>query len=315
MSVTTVQCVGECMLEIARGPQDAVSLGYAGDTYNTAVYLARVADRLGAPVGVRFLTGVGQDTESGLMRARWRAEGVGDDALVVAGAAPGAYLITTDELGERSFAYWRAGSAAARLFADTGWLERVGGDYVYLSGVTVQLLSERSLAGLVQRLGRLRRAGARVVFDSNYRPAGWPTAAMAQHEMAAVLRVCDVALVTLEDEVAMGACRDVPTCLGRLAALGVSEAVVKVGRDGAWVMAQTTGAPVRTQVPTRPVAATDTTGAGDSFNGAYLAGRIAGLDPVQAARLGNTVAGHVVAQAGAIVDPTHMPTLMPTLTS
>jgi 2-dehydro-3-deoxygluconokinase len=235
MSATTVQCVGECMLEIARRPDGPVSLGYAGDTYNTAVYLARVAQQLGAEAEVGYLTGVGGDTESMLMRARWSKEGVGDDAVVVAGAAPGAYLISTDSEGERSFAYWRACSAAAQLFAGTDWLDRLSGDYIFLSGVTVQLMTERSRRALVARLGELRRAGARVVFDTNYRPAGWPNAATAQHAMTAVLQVVDTALVTLEDELAMGTCRDVPTCLGRLAALGVHEAVVKVGREGAWV--------------------------------------------------------------------------------
>ena len=303
MSVVTVQCVGECMLEIARGPQGTASLGYAGDTYNTAVYLTRVADQLGAPVGVSFLTGVGEDNESVRMRASWRAEGVGDESIVVPGAVPGAYLITTDDEGERSFAYWRTCSAAAQLFAGVDWLDHLGGDYIYLSGVSVQLMSEASLQSLVARLDSLRRAGARVVFDSNYRSAGWPTAAMAHHAMNAVLQACDIALVTLEDEQAMGTCRDVPTCIGRLAALGAREVVVKVGREGAWVHANQT----TTHVPTRPVAATDTTGAGDSFNGAYLAGRLSGMTAGEAAHLGNVVAGHVVTHAGAIIDPALMP--------
>ena len=41
-----VQAVGECMLEIAR-TEGGVVLGYAGDTYNTAVYLRRTAMALG----------------------------------------------------------------------------------------------------------------------------------------------------------------------------------------------------------------------------------------------------------------------------
>ncbi len=303
-----VQCVGECMLEIARGPKGVASLGYAGDTYNTAVYLTRMADQLGSPVGVRFLTGVGDDTESALMRARWRDEGVGDDSLVVPGATLGAYLITTDTEGERSFTYWRTRSAAAQLFAGTDWLDHLGGDYIYLSGVSVQLMSPMALDALVERLGGLRRAGVRVVFDSNFRPAGWPDAAIAQHAMAAILQVCDIALVTLEDELAMGTCCDVPSCLSRLAALGVHEAVVKVGREGAWVHSDTS----TTHVPTQAVIAIDTTGAGDSFNGAYLAGRLAGVLPTDATHLGNQLAGHVVANAGAIVDQALMPTLAST---
>jgi 2-dehydro-3-deoxygluconokinase len=65
-------------------------------------------------------------------------------------------------------------------------------------------------------------------------------------------------------------------------------------------------------VPTRPVAATDTTGAGDSFNGAYLAGRLAGMSPLDATHLSNRLAGHVVAHPGAIVDRNLMPMLAST---
>ncbi|WP_374238062.1 PfkB family carbohydrate kinase [Microbacterium sp. SS28] len=55
--------------------------------------------------------------------------------------------------------------------------------------------------------------------------------------------------------------------------------------------------------------ALDTTGAGDSFNGAYLASRLAGIDPLKSARLGNSVAGEVVAQPGAIIPVAAMPPL------
>src|SRR4249919_41432 len=71
-----IQCVGECMVELTRAGRDNALISYSGDTYNTAVYLARVAAQLAAPLDVRFLSGAGQDPESDLMRARWRHEGL-----------------------------------------------------------------------------------------------------------------------------------------------------------------------------------------------------------------------------------------------
>ena len=44
----------------------------------------------------------------------------------------------------------------------------------------------------------------------------------------------------------------------------------------------------------------DTTGAGDSFNGAYLAARLAGVAPVEAARKAHAVAAAVVQVRGAL---------------
>ena len=46
----------------------------------------------------------------------------------------------------------------------------------------------------------------------------------------------------------------------------------------------------------------DTTGAGDSFNGAYLVARLGGYPAMEAAHLANRIAGDVVTQRGAIVD-------------
>jgi 2-dehydro-3-deoxygluconokinase len=45
----------------------------------------------------------------------------------------------------------------------------------------------------------------------------------------------------------------------------------------------------------------DTTGAGDSFNAAYLTARLAGHPPAEAARAGHLLAGTVIRHRGAII--------------
>jgi len=292
-----VQAVGECMLEIAR-TEGGVALGYAGDTYNTAVYASRIAGELGVELDVRFLSGVGVDDESRRMRDRWRQLGVGDDAIAVPGATPGIYLISTDDEGERTFTYWRNQSAASQLFARADWMEELSADYVYLSGVTLQLMPLHVRIALVERLRQLRGQGSKVVFDSNYRPSGWPDVTSAQAAMTSVLGECDLALVTLEDEVALGACHDATSCAANLTALGVPEIAVKLGADGVMVKTRTDGV---IHVRTNPRTAVDTTGAGDSFNGAYLAAKVAGFPAMEAAHLANRIAGDVVTRRGAIV--------------
>ncbi|MFH1475718.1 MAG: PfkB family carbohydrate kinase, partial [Chloroflexota bacterium] len=53
-------------------------------------------------------------------------------------------------------------------------------------------------------------------------------------------------------------------------------AIVKRGADGATVLARGAAGPaVRLEVPTRPVAASDTTGAGDAFDAGFLAAWLA----------------------------------------
>lgn len=203
-----------------------------------------------------------------------------------------------DERGEHSFAHWRDRSAAPDLLQGTGWIDRVGAGIVYLSGMTLQLMSDSSLRELLDRLMELLRNGTRVVFDNNYREPGWDSVAQARAAMDLILGVTDVALVTLADEIALGVCLDFESCVARLSELGVVEIVVKDGANGAWVHQE--GGLVH--LPTRPIEPVDTTAAGDSFNGAYIAARVAGKSATQAAQVGNAVARRVVSAHGAIVD-------------
>lgn len=299
------QAVGECMVEIVRVATGKALVGYSGDTYNTAVYVHRVGAALDVEIDTRFLSGIGNDPESDLMAARWAAEGIAGDTVVVPGASPGLYLISTDDAGERSFSYWRENSAAAQVFSGTDWIERLEAPTVYLSGISLQLMSPPSRRELRDRLADLRARGTRVVFDSNYRPTGWRDVREARSAMAGLLRLTDVALVTLDDEIALGTCDDVESCADRLRRLGVNEIVVKVGAQGVWVL----DGDDLVHVPSQPVVPVDTTAAGDSFNGGYLAARAAGASPVDAACLGNTLAGQVVRYPGAIIAREQMPEL------
>ena len=90
------------------------------------------------------------------MRELWRHLGVREDAIAVPGATPGIYLIATDDDGERTFTYWRSQSAASRLFTRVDWMEQLGADYLYLSGVSLQLMPLPVRIALIERLRTLR---------------------------------------------------------------------------------------------------------------------------------------------------------------
>jgi 2-dehydro-3-deoxygluconokinase len=283
------------MIELTHHDDSTLRLGYAGDTYNTAVYLRRVADELCLDLEIGYLTGIGADEYSAAMRAAWAAEGIADRAILVANRQPGLYAIRVDPAGERRFSYWREQSAARALFTGTEWLDRLDADLVYLSGITLQLMTPHSRAGLISRLRELRATGVRIVFDTNYRPAGWPGRDVAASAMDAVAGSADVVLATLDDETALHDVVSPADAVARLAALGPAEVVVKAGADGAW-LAHGTHIPA---VTCDSVA--DTTAAGDSFAAGYLAARLTGSPPTEAAALGARVAATVIAHPGAII--------------
>ncbi|MCX2730301.1 sugar kinase [Saccharopolyspora sp. NFXS83] len=300
-----VLAIGECMIELTHRGGDALSLGCAGDTFNTATYLSRVTapDRL----RVDYATLLGDDHYSDRILAAMRAEGLGTDRIRrVPAAQPGLYLVRTDEHGERSFTYYRSQSAARGLFDEDSGAEPEFGDYdvVYLSAISLQILTPRARKRLRAALVRFRDGGGRVAFDSNYRPAGWRDAAEAAEHVRQLWELTSIALPTFSDEQALFADADPESTVERLRAAGVSDVAVKDGASGCVVLDGT-----RTvRLPAVPVeTVVDSTAAGDAFDAAYLAGRLAGAAPVEAARRAQELAATVIRHPGAIVADSVLP--------
>jgi 2-dehydro-3-deoxygluconokinase len=289
--MTKVVCIGECMVELSPRQGSGYELGFAGDAFNTAVYLKRSAPQF----TVHFLTVTGVDRFSQAMRAAWRAEGIAEDlAFTVSDAIPGLYVVSVDQSGERSFTYWRSTSAARRWFESLG---REGGveclvdaDLIYFSGISLAILPDEQRSTALELLATLgRRSGCKIAFDPNYRPALWPSKETAQKILAAAMELADIVLPSQEDLAA--ADLKVPSA---------RECITTCGAKGCRVATPTSETFLEApRVPGTEIR--DTSGAGDAFNGAYLAERLAGSEPVSAATAALAVAARVVTASGALV--------------
>jgi 2-dehydro-3-deoxygluconokinase len=296
--LTRVICIGECMVELRATGADAFARAYAGDAYNTAVYLKRSLP----DAQVQFLTATGDDAMSRAMRKVWSAEGI-DGALgfTVNGGSPGLYLIENDARGERRFHYWRSNSAARRWFEllqDQDETVLWGADAVYLSGISLAILSPVERAGAIELLRRLRPHVGRIAFDPNVRLALWESAQAAAATIGEALAGADIALPSTEDAGLLLGVDDPSEQMNRLQAAGIREIALTLGAGGCLV----SDGGVRTRLPApRAASIADTSGAGDSFNGAYLATRLCGGSAVEAAQSGLLLGSRVVAHVGAVV--------------
>ncbi len=289
--------IGECMAELApAGAPDTYTLGFAGDTFNTAWYLRRLQPM----AAVRYLSRVGDDTLSDRMLGVMSEAGIDTSHMTrIPGRSVGLYMISLKD-GERSFSYWRDASPARQLADDPAALDAAidDADLVYVSGITLAIVGTDGRRTLLDALHRGREAGKTIAFDPNLRPRLWPdTQTMCQAVMEAA-RASDIALPSFEDEAVHFGDSDAGATAGRYAGAGAATVVVKNG-DGP-VLYRHDGR-AGSVVPPPVAKVVDTTSAGDAFN----AGLLVGLDdgkPIETA-IGTAcqVAGQVIGQPGALV--------------
>ena len=296
------------MIELSHRDERDLALSYGGDTLNCAVYLARLVVRHG--VRVDYVTALGDDPYSDAMLAAWHDEGIATEHVDrLPGRLPGLYLIRTDSQGERTFYYYRSEAAARQMLAGaraSALTDALAGyDMLYISGVTLSILDDPQRRALVGLLAAARGNGAAIAFDSNFRPRGWPDRTAARRWFDAALAHATIALPTFEDEQTLYGDATPEATVVRLEACGVGEIAVKLGRDGALIAT----AEGMVHVPAVPVEAIDTTAAGDSFNGAYLASRLLGKDARAAAAAGTRLAAVKVRHRGAIIPASAIPDL------
>ena len=293
--MTTAISIGECMVELRPVEDGHLKRGFAGDAYNTAVYLKRSDPS----IEVAFLTATGDESLSNAMVETWRGEGISDRLVFrIPGERPALYLIETNAKGDRKFHYWRSETPAKewlRLLLAAGGAALLNkSDLVYVSGISLAILSYADRQAAIELLGSVT---TKVAFDPNIRPALWKSMDEARHTFEAMVKIASIVLPSRQDYQLMYGMDDPQEQIEFTATLTEAEIALTCDEDGCRLRV---GDEI-IALPTQAVKVVDTSGAGDSFNGAYLAARLKGRDPRDAVKDGLALAAKVVAQPGAII--------------
>jgi 2-dehydro-3-deoxygluconokinase len=289
---------GECMVELSPAGEGLWRQGFAGDVFNTLWY-ARKA--LPDQWDVQFHTAVGDDALSSQLLEFIDTAGIHCDGVErISGKSPGLYAIHLAG-GERSFTYWRSESAAREMLRSPEllWAKARNADAIFFSGISLAILPREHVQHLIINLRKHSTNGATIAFDPNIRPALWESADHMRTTIEAAAAISDILLPSFDDEArAFGDASPLHT-FQRYRALGAKVVIVKNGGDD--VLAGSSDIPI--YFLPQPVArVVDTTAAGDSFNGAFLADWMQFFDLRSAVRAGQAKAAQVIGAAGALVE-------------
>ncbi|MEP1765601.1 MAG: sugar kinase [Sulfitobacter sp.] len=295
--MTSILGIGECMIELSSAGPDLWRQGFSGDVFNTLWYARAISAE---KTDIAFHTAVGVDPMSEDLLAFMQSGGINcDDTPRIPDRRPGLYSIHLHG-AERSFTYWRDSSAAQMLLRDPDmlWRKVAKADVVYFSGITLAILPADDLEALLIGLVAHKKDGGILAFDPNIRPHLWADETRMLDVITRAAGISDLVMPSFDDEKSAFGDETPEVSAHRYAALGADHVVVKNGESETVHLQNGT----LTAFAVGPVSGvTDTTAAGDSFNGAYIAALMLGYDTPRAILAAQRCAGQVIQRKGAII--------------
>jgi 2-dehydro-3-deoxygluconokinase len=285
-------CLGESMLEFNQVEKDGAQYylpGYGGDTSNCAVAAARQGVRVG------YITAVGADSFGVSFQQFWQKENIDTSCIKTNPEAPtGIYFVTHSQSGHEFF-YYRKGSAASLIKP-----QDIPESYIrntkilHVSGIS-QAISEQACETVIYAMQIAKRNGVKVSYDTNLRLRLWKLE-RAREVIHEAISHADIALPSLDDSMQLTGVKDADQIADFYLNLGVPLVALKLGEQGCLVATKNE----RRKIASYKVKSIDATGAGDTFDGAFLTRLIEGDDPFSAARYANAAAAISTTGYGAI---------------
>jgi 2-dehydro-3-deoxygluconokinase len=284
--------LGEPLIEFNRpreGDGRTWLQGFGGDSQNVAI----AAARQGASAG--YLTSLGQDWMGDAFLDLWRSEGVDASHVSRHATAPTGVSFVTHTAAGHKFDYLRKNSAASLITPQDLPLDYIAGARFFHFSAIGQAISDSAQQTCDAALTAARAAGVKVSYDTNLRLRLWDleTARRAIH---ATIARCDVALPSLDDSQQLTGLAEPDAIADRYLELGAPLVALKMAADGCLIATPRQ----RLRLPGHPVASVDATGAGDTFDGAFLARLLAGDGIEAAARYANVAAALSTRGYGAV---------------
>ena len=252
-----------------------------------------------------FIGKVGKDMHGDFLRETIESNGIDCTGLI---SDPDFFttlaFVALDENGDRSFSFARKPGADTQLAVEDLPKDVISKSKVFHVG-SLSLTDEPARSATIAALKLAKDAGAVMSYDPNYRDSLWTGADAASDQMKSILPYMDLIKISAEECPLVTSSTKPSEAAKELLAGGASVVVVTLDADGAFVATKDG----ERLVESFRVDAVDTTGAGDSFWGGFLAAFCESgktpqdltIDDAAAfTRFGNAVASLCVRTRGAI---------------
>lgn len=266
--MTDITAIGEILIDLTQTGTSGAGLPvYTAFPGGAPANVAVAAARLGAKTA--FIGKVGNDAWGKLLVDTVRQNGVNADGMVVSDAANTTLaVVSLQESGERSFAFYRKGFADTLLSEDEIDDSLLQSTHVLHFG-SVSLTDEPSRAATLSAAKRAKTFGATVTYDPNYRASLWDSEQTAVEKMKEPLGMVDILKISDEELPLLTGTDDCEAGTKQLSdAYGIPLILLTLGAKGAYFrFGELTG-----HCEGVKVKVADTNGAGDTFFGAFLSG-------------------------------------------
>ncbi|MBY0317844.1 MAG: sugar kinase [Reyranella sp.] len=284
--------IGEPLIEFNRpkeGDGRTWLQGFGGDSQNVAI----AAVRQGASAG--YVTSLGQDWMGDAFLELWQSEGLDASRVSRHPTAPTGISFVTHGAAGHKFDYLRKNSAASLMTPETVPADYIAGARIFHLSAIGQAISESARNACDMAVSTARAAGVKVSYDTNLRLRLWDLD-VARATIDATVARCDILLPSLDDSQQLTGLQEPDAIADYYLKLGAPVVALKMSADGCLVATPKE----RFRVPGHRVDAVDATGAGDTFDGSFLARLLAGDDLEAAARYANVSAALSTKGYGAV---------------
>lgn len=287
-------CLGEPLAELNQQINGTYLSGHGGDVSNCAISAARQHAKVG------MLAHVGADKFGQDFLALWEKEHIDCTGVFQDQHHPtGMYSVTHSDQGH-DFQYYRKGSASAMMRPQDLPVDVLKNTRIlHVSGIS-QAISTSAADSVFEAIDLVRNAGGLISYDSNLRLKLWPLrrARAIIHE---AMSQCDIALPGLDDAEMLTGFSNPDKIVDFYLQNGAAIVALTLGAKGTLVATPDK----RDMIAGKSVTAVDATGAGDTFDGAFLAEFSRHQDPFKAAAYANAAAGLAVQGYGAVAPMPH----------